>query len=76
MNDKNDILQMLRDREGEFHLPLRRDGWEKLEAELPALLPEQDASAVAVKPVRRRLYRWTAAVAAVAVVADMAVTVE
>ena len=71
MNDKNDILQMLRDREGEFHLPLRRDGWEKLEAELPALLPEQDASAVTMKPVRRRLYRRTAAVAAVALLCLM-----
>lgn len=71
MNDKNDILQMLRDREDEFHLPLRRDGWEKLEAELPALLPDQESSAVAMKPVRRRLlYRWMA-VAAVALLCLM-----
>ena len=71
MNDKNDILQMLRDREDEFHLPLRRDGWEKLEAELPALLPDQESSTVAMKPVRRRLlYRWMA-VAAVALLCLM-----
>ena len=36
MNENNDIIKMLRDREGEFHLPLREDGWKKLEAGLAA----------------------------------------
>lgn len=70
MNDKNDILQMLRDREDEFHLPLRKDGWERLKADLPQLLPEEELSPVSTEPVRRKLYRW-GAVAAVALVCLM-----
>lgn len=70
MNDKNDILQMLRDREEEFHLPLRKDGWEKLEAELPLLLPEEEQPPVAMEPVHRKLYRW-GTVAAVALICLM-----
>jgi len=34
MKEKNDILQVYRQRQDEFHLPLREGGWEKLEAEL------------------------------------------
>ena len=70
MNDKNDILQMLRDREDEFHLPLRKDGWEKLKADLPQLLPEEELPPVGTEPVRRKLYRW-GAVAAVALICLM-----
>lgn len=52
MDDKNDILKMLQDREDEFHLPLRENGWEKLEADL------------ASRPVIRRMsWRWMAAAA-------------
>lgn len=67
MNDKNDILQMLRDREDEFHLPLRKDGWEKLEAELPPLMPVEEISEVQTELLRRKpyrkLYRWIAVAA-------------
>lgn len=34
MDNKNDILKMLRDREDEFRLLLREDGWERLETEM------------------------------------------
>lgn len=62
MDKNNDLIQMLRDREDEFHLPLGDDGWEKLEAGLSASgqapLPLQAAPVVA-----RRLPRmwWTVA---------------
>ena len=70
MNDKNDILQMLRDREDEFHLPLRKDGWEKLEAELPMLMPEPGMPGLQTKTVRHKLYRWVS-VAAIALLCLM-----
>lgn len=58
MNEKNDILQMLRDREDEFRLPLRKGGWEKLDADLSALMPEPELPGLRAKPVRYKLYRW------------------
>ena len=57
MNEKNDILQMLRDREDEFRLPLRKGGWEKLDADLSALMPEPELPGLRAKPVRYKLYR-------------------
>ena len=70
MNDKNDILQMLRNREDEFHLPLRKDGWKKLEAELPPLMAVEEMTGGRTKPARRKLYAWVA-VAAIAVMCQM-----
>ncbi len=70
MNDKNDILQMLRNREDEFHLPLRKDGWKKLEAELPPLMAVEEMTGGRTKPARRKLYAWVA-VAAIALLCLM-----
>lgn len=56
MNEDNDILQMLRDREDEFYLPLREGGWEKLEAEL--------TPPVARQAVHRRAWVWGGVAAA------------
>lgn len=39
MDKKNDILQMLHDREEEFRLPLHEDAWDRLEASLPQQRP-------------------------------------
>lgn len=56
METENDLLQTYRRRENEFHLPLREDGWEKLEKELTPSQP--------VAP-RRTPSRWWVAAAAV-----------
>lgn len=54
METENDLLQTYRRRENEFHLPLREDGWEKLEKELTPSQP--------VAP-RRMPSRWWVAAA-------------
>lgn len=65
MDENNDIIRMLRDREDEFRLPLRSDGWEKLEADLTA--GRADRPLAAVQPaISHRAYIGWASVAAVA----------
>lgn len=55
MDENKDILQMLRERENEFRLPLRPDGWEKLEAGLN-ISPAQEYGLSG--SVRRSLRKW------------------
>ncbi|WP_106831741.1 outer membrane beta-barrel protein [Parabacteroides pacaensis] len=52
MEKKNDILQTYRQRKDEFHLPLRKDTWEKLEKDLA---PQ--------RAIRKGQYMWFAAAA-------------
>lgn len=55
MDENKDILQMLRERENEFRLPLRPDGWEKLEAGLNvSSIPEDRLSG----SVRHSFKKW------------------
>ena len=61
MNENNDIIQMLRDREDEFHLPLREDSWEKLEAELAAGGAAQSLHAAPMLMHRWPKIWWTVA---------------
>ncbi|RHJ83434.1 porin family protein [Parabacteroides sp. AM08-6] len=63
MKENNDILQMLRNREDEFHLPLRNDGWEKLEAALTSQQTEQLLPVVLLANRRKLIFRWTVAAA-------------
>lgn len=59
MDKNNDLIKMLRDREDEFCLPLREDGWKRLEAGLvagQAVPPLQAAPSPVV--VRHWLKRW------------------
>lgn len=66
MDKNNDILQMLRDREQEFHLPLPTDGWEKLEARLlPPVPPLQSLHAAGKAHHRMWVRGWVAASVAV-----------
>lgn len=64
MKEENDILQMLREREDEFRLPLNPGGWEKLEAEL---VPEETVvPPLTLQPVARRTHLiWRMVAAAI-----------
>lgn len=57
MDENKDILQMLRERENEFRLPLKPGSWEKLEADLNISSGEKYALS---RAFRRSFKKWVA----------------
>lgn len=60
MDENKDILQMLREREDEFRLPLKPGSWEKLESDLNISSAEKYSLS---RDLRRSLKKWGAVAA-------------